>query len=503
MRFLSKIQDGGIVPFIMGTQTTTTGVWTGTTTLLHSLEDGQVIHYWLPRTPSGNATLTLTLADGSSTGAVNCYYGGTTRLTTHYAAGSLITMMYRLNGLINGVAYTGWWADADYYSDTGNYSQRYYANIKAETAIVANNIIVGTVNGYKHLKLGTAFDITLPILYAGSAISAGSTGTNNYCGYYFTISTTQAGTWVAYAPIFIKGTLVGTTFTPVSTTPLTQTIPDTEDGYVYYLIGFAYTTANMQLTVNNSLYEYKDGVFKLYSPVHSHSDATTSVSGFMSGTDKTKLGGIATGATKVESSPTNGKIKINGTDTTVYTHPTDASSRHIPSSAGSGYDEGYVLTVQPDGSVSWEEPETYTHPSGDGNLHVPANGTTNSGKVLTAGATAGSMSWQTPSTGGSVPFSQTDVYDDMQTYNIDLTNYNAMLNFIYQNAGDFIFNITGLPSDEERVITVCGTVINSLNVNNSTMQILVGDAITNGSNNILARFTPAISNFTFVEVKYF
>jgi hypothetical protein len=27
-------------------------------------------------------------------------------------------------------------------------------------------------------------------------------------------------------------------------------------------------------------------------------------------------------------------------------------------------------------------------------LHVPATGTTNSGKVLTAGATAGSLSWQ-------------------------------------------------------------------------------------------------------------
>ncbi|MEI6852809.1 MAG: tail fiber domain-containing protein [Bacteroidota bacterium] len=35
----------------------------------------------------------------------------------------------------------------------------------------------------------------------------------------------------------------------------------------------------------------------------------------------------------------------------------------------------------------------YTHPTGDGNLHVPATSTTNSGKVLTAGATAGSLSW--------------------------------------------------------------------------------------------------------------
>ena len=33
------------------------------------------------------------------------------------------------------------------------------------------------------------------------------------------------------------------------------------------------------------------------------------------------------------------------------------------------------------------------HPSGDGNRHVPATGTTNSGKVLKAGATAASEAW--------------------------------------------------------------------------------------------------------------
>lgn len=35
----------------------------------------------------------------------------------------------------------------------------------------------------------------------------------------------------------------------------------------------------------------------------------------------------------------------------------------------------------------------YSHPTGDGNLHVPATGTSNAGKVLTAGATAGSLLW--------------------------------------------------------------------------------------------------------------
>jgi microcystin-dependent protein len=75
------------------------------------------------------------------------------------------------------------------------------------------------------------------------------------------------------------------------------------------------------------------------TPAISISAATTTAAGSMSSADKTKLDGIATGA------------------------------------------------------------NNYSHPTGDGNLHVIATSTTNSGKVLTAGATAGSLSWTTPTTG--------------------------------------------------------------------------------------------------------
>jgi len=37
----------------------------------------------------------------------------------------------------------------------------------------------------------------------------------------------------------------------------------------------------------------------------------------------------------------------------------------------------------------------YVHPSGDGNSHVPTTGTENDGKILKAGATAGSIAWGT------------------------------------------------------------------------------------------------------------
>ena len=50
-------------------------------------------------------------------------------------------------------------------------------------------------------------------------------------------------------------------------------------------------------------------------------EATTTASGAMSATDKTKLNGVAEGATKVEASDTNGNVKIGGTETVVYTLP--------------------------------------------------------------------------------------------------------------------------------------------------------------------------------------
>ena len=54
----------------------------------------------------------------------------------------------------------------------------------------------------------------------------------------------------------------------------------------------------------------------------STSVASSSANGLMSSTDKSKLDGITSSATKVENSATNGNIKINGVEAIVYTHPT-------------------------------------------------------------------------------------------------------------------------------------------------------------------------------------
>ncbi len=161
--------------------------------------------------------------------------------------------------------------DGTYYQlvgdlDANNYDRiRYSFAVKCgSTAIVAGNLIVGNNGAYQHLKLGKAFDITYPILYAAQAIAANSTNTQTYKAIPMTVTTTQSITLTAYKPVYIKGKLSGTIFTPVSTAPLTQTVPTSADGYHYIKVGLAYSATQMMLDAENPIYEYKDGKFGLY-----------------------------------------------------------------------------------------------------------------------------------------------------------------------------------------------------------------------------------------------
>ena len=109
-----------------------------------------------------------------------------------------------------------------------------------------------------------------------------------------------------------------------------------------------------------------------------YNNATTSVSGLMSSTDKTKLDGIATSATNTINHATNGSITVNGVEQVVYTHPTTSGNKHIPS----GGSAGQFLKWSADGTATWaaDNDTVYTHPTTAGNLHIPAGGS--SGQIL-------------------------------------------------------------------------------------------------------------------------
>lgn len=111
----------GSIYTVIGTQTAATGSWTGELKTIDALYDGLTIAYFLPYAGSGDATLNLTLKNGT-TGAINCYYKTNSRLTTHYTAGDMIIMTYWSAGSIsiNGdpTDDNRWIAAADYNSNT-------------------------------------------------------------------------------------------------------------------------------------------------------------------------------------------------------------------------------------------------------------------------------------------------------------------------------------------------------------------------------------------------
>lgn len=97
----------------------------------------------------------------------------------------------------------------------------------------------------------------------------------------------------------------------------------------------------------------------------------------------TRIGSLETvGSTKVEASTTNGNIKIDGTETTVYTHPTSAGNKHIPA----GGSTGQILKYSAAGTAVWanDNDTTYTFAEGttDYSFSVtPSGGTASTIKV--------------------------------------------------------------------------------------------------------------------------
>lgn len=114
---LGYIQNAPGIYHVIGTQTSSTSVWTGKIDI-SELYDGLTIVYYLPyASTSTSVTLNLTLADGTTTGAVNCYYNNTSRLTSQYGAGSTIILTYWSAGSIkvSGTATTdNRWSRCDY-----------------------------------------------------------------------------------------------------------------------------------------------------------------------------------------------------------------------------------------------------------------------------------------------------------------------------------------------------------------------------------------------------
>lgn len=179
-RFLNPINGNARngVYYVKGTQTASTGAWTGVIPI-PALYDGLTIMYYLPYAGSGNATLNLTLSNGATTGAINCYYS-TSRLTTHYGKGSNIVMTYHPAGSISvdGTATTDnrWIANANYTDGNTNTWRSIKVN---DTQLIGSGTSTGAVNfksGTNCTVSGSGNDITFTGPSVPTSASSHTTG---------------------------------------------------------------------------------------------------------------------------------------------------------------------------------------------------------------------------------------------------------------------------------------------------------------------------------------
>lgn len=171
--------------------------------------------------------------------------------------------------------------------------------------------------------------------------------------------------------------------------------------------------------------------------------------------EKNKLIGIAIGANNytlpAATSTENGGVELYSD--TVQTVASNAVTNTDSRTYGLQFNSAGQAVV----NVPWVDTNTvYTHPTTDGSLHVPATSTTNNGKVLMAGATAGVFAWST------LPNVTTTTAGYM------LAADKVKLDGIAVNANNYVHPST----HDASIIAVTDTFNNS---NGSTVQIVLDD----------------------------
>lgn len=285
----------GTVYNVIGTQTAATGSWTGALHGVPALYTGLTIMYYLPWAGSGNATLNLTLDDGTTTGAVNCYYSNS-RLTTHYGKGCNIIMTYYKAGdiKIDGTATTDnrWIANANY-ADGNSVAYRvttYYNRFKAGankifpyTIIMQcpdgrwESIVTSSSTGTSKARNTHAFILgQIAVMYANATYNENATVGDNVVWdhatdlidhrYSFNTANNSTSGTTAVKPIYLVGSINPLDgYFYLDTTWWTQTLPTTNDGKLYIYLGDAYDYYRMSFRMNHPIYCHTNGMIREYA----------------------------------------------------------------------------------------------------------------------------------------------------------------------------------------------------------------------------------------------
>ena len=337
----------GIYP-VKGTQTTTTARWTGILGgNITELFDGLTIAYYLPRTSASNVTLTLTFEKtGENTAAIPVYWTGQRRADTHYEPGSTIILTYwsARSISIDGTATTSArWVRADYDSTNTYQLRANYGGFKPttdlyrfqllltknETDLVPINAVNNSTATTKTLTT-EEFNPFKPIYWWNTIIAVNANRvigdwTNLYSQVLadFRYSFNIGQTLTANKAVYLVAIPQNNGMAKLDTNPIAQDLPVTEDNKIYIYLGQAQDGYQVELVPVHPIYYYKNGRIIAYT---GEPEATTTSSGLMSASDKSKLAGITEGATNTTITATAPINASANTGAVTLTHSTSGPS---------------------------------------------------------------------------------------------------------------------------------------------------------------------------------
>lgn len=274
----------GCIEFIAGTQAASTNAWTGVSRQ-KALREGMMILYYLPFAGTSTAaTLTLTLADGTTTSALPVYLNSTTGMTTHFGQYAQILLIYHENFSVNGETKTGWWHDADRDTDTTSRLRNEYSAVKTYTVLYRYMVCFTKDEQYilpvnTHSAAGTtainktltteSFDPFGQVYYynisnSNTVVNADAVpGANLYTQYTIfdlRYSFNTAKSLTANRAVYLVCQPQSDGKVKLHTTPIRQLINlnNQVDGLVYKFLGYAYDSYRLLLLQDKPCY-YFDG----------------------------------------------------------------------------------------------------------------------------------------------------------------------------------------------------------------------------------------------------
>jgi len=347
---------------------------------------------------STNTASTLVARDASgnfSAGTVTAALSGNATTATTLATGRTISLTGDVTGTSGSFDGSG--------------------NVSIAATIAANSVALGT-------------DTTGNYVAAGATSGNGISGSVSSEGGTFTVTSNATNLNTASTIVFrdasgnfsagtITAALSGNATTSSSTTGNAATATTLQTARTINGVSFN-GSANIvvesyieddEATAATRYITFVDNTTAAYKRLNEDSSFTynPSTNTVTAGTFSGALSGNATTATNVSGySGTYWTSNNDGSGSGLDADLLDGQegSYYYAASNPNGYttNTGTVTSIATSGAITGgtiTTTGTIAHSTADGYLHVPATGTTNNGKVLTAGATAGSLSWQTPTVG--------------------------------------------------------------------------------------------------------